>query len=161
MKPSSRLAAGFLLLLVASFAHAQIGPYTRFEGTGAAFSADTMDEQTYTRQGKLINRGWTGKLFRDAQGRTRVEVDGRNAPETEGTIMIFDPVRKVQINLFPKLKVATIHRLSSKYGQPSHPLGWSKSEDAGTKEMEGYKVSGTRASGTGKVVSEELVWPVI
>jgi hypothetical protein len=158
MKLLVHLSSSLCLLLIASYTQAQIGPYTRFEGKGAAFSADTLDEKTYIRpDGSEVRHAFTGKLFRDSQGRTRVQVDARDADPHITYITISDPVRQIQVNLYPKLQVADVFKLSPGYGQPSHPLNWPASESLGTKEIEGYAVAGIRTSGTGEhaLVQEE------
>jgi hypothetical protein len=151
MKLLAHLSASLCLLLIGSYAQAQIRPYIRFEGKGAAFSADTLDENSYIKpDGSEVRHPFTGKLFRDSQGRTRVQVDGRDADRNTTYIIIFDPVRQIQINLYPKKQVADVFKLSAGYGQPSHPLTWPASEDLGTKEIEGFAAAGIRTSGTGE-----------
>jgi hypothetical protein len=163
------------LLLCTSFAGAQSGSNkersfsTTLAGgvhlraiAGAPFSADVVKEFTRTMpDGTQVPAITHGKMFRDAEGRTRSETEILSAAATEPRhfVTIVDPVRQVSIVLDQQSKTATItdlpvppataqtvkmeqqvqeNRVSAK------ALAIAGSEDLGTSMIEGFSVSGTR-----------------
>lgn len=141
-----------LLTLASSTVRAQPAAPVPFAAKGAPFSAEAVEEETYTRpDGYAMRRSWMSKIFRDSKGRLRFE----NENDHGASIAIFDPVRQVHILLFPASKIANVTKLSPEWGPPmSSPVASTapdyKREDLGSKEIEGYSASGTRASGTGR-----------
>jgi hypothetical protein len=121
--------------------------------TGAAYSADEVLEQTktlpdgtHTAQSSVI-----GHLFRDSQGRTRVEQAWKAAPIwiTE----IFDPVRGFAYILDEQKKIA--HRMAMQPSEPQ-PVATRQStvppqtttENLGTRTIEGVIAEGTLTTTT-------------
>src|SRR5215467_5951828 len=78
---------------------------------GRPFSADVIDEtDKVLADGNRIHRESHGKIFRDSEGRTRMETEPELAGRTAFVhIIITDPVGKVFISLDPQQKVATVH----------------------------------------------------
>jgi hypothetical protein len=146
-----------------------IGSYV-FDGRqglkGVPFSADIVNETTQTLgDGTRIHRETLGKTFRDSEGRTRNERENQ-FPDGPKRVMvtIFDPSQQVMIMLDPQTKTATVNHFKRMFDGPppvkngvvartplappvtSHPS--MKREDLGTKEIEGFTVTGTRITRT-------------
>src|ERR1700743_963139 len=176
------------LLLFALFAHAQnvttpqrqtndsgSGVIVSFVGgsalsgkPGLPFSADVIDEtDRVLADGNHIHRETHGKIFRDSQGRTRLETEvdiGGSAPMTHVTIS--DPVEGLHMMLNLTNKTATVahfpqHLLSSggseKISTPvrqaptpqnSATVEKFHSSKGETKEIEGFTVKVTRNTRT-------------
>ena len=70
---------------------------------GAPYSAETLVESSQTlADGNRINRKTTGRVYRDGEGRTRREEDGKDRT----TISIVDPVAGYSYSLDPVNKIA-------------------------------------------------------
>ena len=117
--------------------------------TGAAYSADEVLEQTKTLPDgtHTIQSSVTGHLFRDSQGRMRVEQLGKAAPiwMTE----IFDPVDGFAYILDEQHKIA--HRMAIQPPQPEPVaanaravLPQTTTEKLGIQTIEGVLTEGTR-----------------
>lgn len=81
---------------------------------GAPFSADIVHEFTQLlADGNRIHRESQGKIFRDAEGRSRSEAEddgfGRTAPPR---IMIHDPVSQTYVTLYPQTKTAIVNHMT-------------------------------------------------
>src|SRR5215472_10717850 len=81
---------------------------------GAPYSADVVHEFTQVlADGNRIHRESQGKIFRDAEGRSRSEVEddmfGRTATPR---IMIHDPVSQTQVTLYPETKTAIVNHMT-------------------------------------------------
>ncbi len=134
------------------------------------FSADTIDEtDQLLADGNHIHHELHGKFFRDSEGRTRTETEfilsGRD-PMVH--VIIFDPTEKLFISLDPQHKRATVSHFGSiapsnagKIIQNQSPKSEtagtnarlqlsfkSQSEDLGTKEIDGFTVTGKRFTRT-------------
>lgn len=71
---------------------------------GAPYSAETFVENSQTlADGNRINRTTTGRVYRDAEGRTRREED---RPDGSVAISIVDPVGGFSYSLDPKNRIA-------------------------------------------------------
>ena len=104
-------------LAVKMFAEGMAGGRTI---TGAPYSADESTQTTQTlADGTRIVNSSTSKVYRDAQGRTRVEHNRNNigSMPAEGppTVMINDPVANVHYMLQPE------NRTAIKMGVPQEP----------------------------------------
>jgi hypothetical protein len=144
---------------------------------GAPFSADIVN--VFTRvlpDGNRITRETQGKTFRDSEGRMRneTEMDLMNGMKRVNVI-ISDPVQQVMIILDPQAKTATVHHsklpMNRPRGtpQPTAPAAASPAprqsswEPLGTKEIEGFTVSGTRFTNTieaGRIGNEKPITSV-
>jgi hypothetical protein len=137
---------------------------------GIPFSADVINESVQVlADGNRIQRETRGKMFCDSEGRTRTEYElvfpGTGAAQARVTIV--DPAQRTFISLDPVLKTATVHRVNPQKVAPVPPTsdGVSarppsqprnepqprpivNSENLGTKEIEGFAVSGTRMTQT-------------
>jgi hypothetical protein len=71
---------------------------------GAPYSAETLNESAQTLgDGNRISRRTSGRVYRDAQGRTRHEEDRADGSQS---VSIIDPVAGVSYSLNPKTRVA-------------------------------------------------------
>jgi hypothetical protein len=135
---------------------------------GVPFSADITN--VFTRvlaDGNRINRETHGKTFRDSEGRTRRENEFDLPNGTKRmNITISDPLQHVMIVLDPQAKTATIHHyfkielpMSDRPPAPSAPTvpaaaGATERQRSfervalGTKEIDGFTVTGSRMSTT-------------
>ncbi len=76
---------------------------------GAPFSADIFSETIQTlANGTLITQRFTGRIYRDSQGRARTEraFQMGGISETKHTIAIFDPIAGVNYTLDPETRIA-------------------------------------------------------
>jgi hypothetical protein len=81
---------------------------------GSPFSADIHSETIQTlANGTLITQRFTGRIYRDSQGRTRTEraFQMGGISETKQTISIFDPVAGVNYTLDPVTRI--VHKADS------------------------------------------------
>ena len=114
---------------------------------GVPFSADVVDEMLQVLpDGNRIRQETHGKMYRDSQGRTRTEDE--LAPSLPGArrvqiVHIYDPVEQVTITLNPETKTAVVRHFA-KQNLRQRRLSPSKTEDLGTKDVEGLTVTGTR-----------------
>jgi hypothetical protein len=116
--------------------------------TGAAYSADEVLEQTKTlSDGTHTTQSIvTGHLFRDSQGRMRVEQLGKAAPiwMTE----IFDPVDGFAYILDEQHKIAHRMAIQPEPGAANEgaALPQTTTEKLGTQTIEGVLAQGTRTT---------------
>jgi hypothetical protein len=131
----------------------------------APLSADVITE--YDRvlaYGGHIHREMRGKVFRDSQGRVRTETEQPNpinGGEHLARVTIQDPARHLVIHLDPRTKTATICHMGptadnkdaavAPAGQSlPHPSSTKttvlKSEELGTKFIDGVAATGTRTT---------------
>lgn len=131
---------------------------------GVPFSADVVNETNRVlADGNRIHQETPGKIFRDSEGRTRDESEFElgGGGEKQVRVLIFDPVQQVFISLSPQTKSATVQHLRPPV--PARPEGVTskppaqaqavpqqhtsvKTEQLGTKEIEGFTVTGKRTS---------------
>jgi len=79
---------------------------------GRPFSADIINETDQSLDdGNHIHREVHGKIFRDAQGRTRQEMELKEFPDgsRREMIAIQDPLAKIYVHLEPETKTATLY----------------------------------------------------
>jgi len=79
---------------------------------GRPFSADIINETDQSlADGNNIHREVHGKIFRDAEGRTRQEMELRAAPDgsQQDVITIQDPLAGIYVHLEPENKSATLY----------------------------------------------------
>jgi len=128
---------------------------------GVPFSADLVKEFAQKLpDGTLGRRESRGKIFRDAQGRTRVEtevISPEPGVEPRPHIAIFDPVQHWNIDLDPAAKTATIlHFPGPPPSTGIHARGLSLlaagnsprnvvAGNLGTMEIEGFTATGSRS----------------
>jgi len=81
---------------------------------GAPFSADIVHEFTQVlADGNRIHQESQGKIFRDAEGRNRSEVEDEGFGRTATPrIMIHDPVAQTYITLYPQTKTAIVNHVT-------------------------------------------------
>lgn len=146
--PSSTLSAGINLRAIA----------------GVPFSADVVKESTaIMADGTQVQSTASGKMFRDAEGRTRTETE-LNSPRADGNparyVTIVDPVQRIGFVINVATKTATILHLPtvsdvpgaalnrSAAAQAAHPHAAGSAtpglEDLGAMSIEGFSVAGTR-----------------
>lgn len=131
--------------------------------TGAPFSADVLKQSTQLLpDGSRVPVETHGKMFRDAEGRTRVETElasGAGAA-TRHFITIVDPVQQTSIVLNVEAKTGTIYHLpqapalsakqlklvAAAQARQSSVRPMAGAEDLGTMSMEGFSVTGTRST---------------
>lgn len=168
MKSPQCIASGLFLLLAAGVAYSQAGGTVTFESLsidvtvgdpnvkGVPFSAEFVDETTRVLgPDNRITQETHGKMFRDSEGRTRLETElmGSTAPGKSQVVFIADPVDQMRLTLYPERKIGSLSRM--KQALPSDRAGDAKQpetklpragkvERLGTKEIEGYVVFGMR-----------------
>jgi hypothetical protein len=79
---------------------------------GRPFSADIINETDQSpADGNAIHREMHGKVFRDAEGRTRHEMELRASPDgsPQDFITILDPLARIYVHLEPENKTATLY----------------------------------------------------
>jgi hypothetical protein len=79
---------------------------------GRPFSADIINETDQSpADGNPMHREVHGKVFRDAEGRTRHEMELRAAPDgsRQDVITILDPLAGIYVQLEPENKTATLY----------------------------------------------------
>lgn len=105
---------------------------------GRPFSADIINKTDQSlADGNPVHREVHGKVFRDAEGRTRHEMELRAAPDgsRQDVITILDPLAGIYVQLEPENKTATLYS----YG----PLG------IGTPVFPATSAEKTRPQATG------------
>lgn len=114
------------VLLLATGALAQgitaVGPAKPVLGTvgsapgvkGRPYSAETvMEKDQSLADGNHIHTEMHGKIFRDAEGRTRQETELRSRDGSQRVLIeIHDPIGKVYVQLEPESKTATLYGYS-------------------------------------------------
>jgi hypothetical protein len=125
-----------------------MGPGSRTPVTGAPYSAIQMTESQQTLpDGNQIARQEQSKVYRDSQGRVRIEHAARGV---EAVVAIFDPVAGFAHVLHPSTMTAVktpVHvrdELHAKRNQASDV----QSEDLGTQMINGLAATGTRTTRT-------------
>lgn len=135
---------------------------------GAPFSADVLRQSTQMQpDGSRTLVETHGKMFRDGQGRTRVETELTSGAGSVARhfITIFDPVQRTSTVLNVEAKTATIFHLpaapplsekqlkliAAAQTVQVHKNGLARSasdapEDLGTMTLEGFSVTGTRSA---------------
>src|SRR6185312_5891448 len=137
---------------------------------GVPFSADVVRQSTQLQpDGTRALVETHGKMFRDSQGRTRVETELTSGAGsvTRHFTTIFDPVQHISIVLNVEAKTATIFHLhlppasapsakqlklvAAAQATQAHKsslarLPSSNPEDLGTMTLEGFSVTGTRSA---------------
>lgn len=137
---------------------------------GAPFSADVVRQSTQIQSdGSRALVEMHGKMFRDSQGRTRVETELASGvgSVTRHFTTIFDPVQRIGIVLNVEAKTATIFHLhlppastpsakqlklvAAAQATQARKSGLARStsdgpEDLGTMTLEGFNVTGTRSA---------------
>lgn len=140
----------------------------------APFSADVVKQSTQLQpDGSRALVETHGKMFRDAEGRTRVETElaSSSGAATRHFINIVDPVQQISIVMNVEAKTGTVYHLPSAAVLSDKQLkliaaaearrstagrSASASEDLGTMTMEGFSVTGTRsAHPVGAMVPED------
>ncbi|HKR96796.1 MAG TPA: hypothetical protein VJW55_15575, partial [Candidatus Angelobacter sp.] len=135
---------------------------------GVPFSADVVRQSTQLQpDGSRALVETHGKMFRDSQGRTRVETELTSGAGsiTRHFTTIFDPVQHISIVLNVEAKTARIYHLPPAPAPSQKQLrlvaaaqaaqvrktGLARStsdgpEDLGTMTLEGFSVTGTRSA---------------
>lgn len=154
--PQWWFAANLVLASVAPVVLAQVAGGV-FGVKGAPFSGDMMTESTQSRpDGSQKRNESCVKIYRDSEGRTRGDSE-RELPQggKETSVTIFDAVGQVFITLNPQTKTATVKHLKPPAPPASaaptdasvdifQAMPGTKSEKLEDKQIDGYKVSGTR-----------------
>jgi hypothetical protein len=86
---------------------------------GRPFSADVIEEtDQFLADGNHIHRETHGKIFRDSEGRSRVETEfgGMMLGKSLVHIQISDPVQNTSIFLDPQQKIALVHHFGERSG---------------------------------------------
>lgn len=138
--------------------------------TGAPFSGtETMQMEQSLADGNKIDKTEQSKIYRDSQGRTRVEsTHTSRAGTTETEVTIFDPVGGFVARLNTAKLTAMKHTLpaagSVPPGPPHHPEGANapqlQKEDLGAKTINGLAATGTRSTRTipaGEIGNSEAI----
>ena len=165
-----------ILLFSASASFSQVGGKTNPAATGtlsagtnlrsipgAPFSADVVKQSTQLMSdGSRALVETHGKMFRDAEGRTRVETELASGPgsATRHFITIFDPVQQVSLVLNVEARTGAVYHLppapavsekqlkliAAAQARKSTARPTAGSEDLGAMTMEGFSVTGTRST---------------
>jgi hypothetical protein len=135
-------------------------PGFRAPVTGAPYSGlETTQIQRKLEDGNQISREEQAKVYRDSQGRVRMENTGTN-PQTgksRTVITIFDPVAGYSYVLNPQTKTAWKRPLPPAGSRPGQGMGMGpgrraanqgKTEDLGTQTINGLAATGTRVTTT-------------
>lgn len=154
--------------VIASIAGTNFGPL------GQPFSADVIDEtDKFLADGNHIHRATHGKIFRDSQGRTRVEREFEtfnSAMKGPVLVTIWDPLAGQSVFLNLEKKTATVTRfngsenaIASSVNTPNQKImavprnsttdsGSEQSKTSvqglGIREIEGFSVTGSRRTTT-------------
>jgi hypothetical protein len=133
-------------------------PATRTPVTGAPYSGvETTQIQQTLQNGDQINRQQQSKVYRDSQGRVRMEhaVTNPGNGRTHTQITIFDPVAGFVYALNPNRKTAFKAEAPTPAGPGSKgrarrgPGGAQvQTEDLGTRTINGLAATGTRTTET-------------
>jgi hypothetical protein len=132
-----------------------MGPGSRTPVTGAPYSATQMTEtQQALGDGNQIARQEQSKVFRDSQGRVRMEHTAKGA-QAYAVIAIFDPVAGFTHVLHPSTMTAVktpVHvHTEVQNGRAVHPKRNTsdvQTEDLGTQMVNGLAATGTRTTRT-------------
>lgn len=190
MKSLQWLSPALFLLIFGTAVYAQIGAGSGNAGgfigstinggiqgqKGIPFSADVVNETTRVLpDGNRIHRETHGKTFRDSEGRTRNETETALPDGSKRVqVTIIDPVQQAFIFLDPQTNTATVSHFKQptpvdhvvanlQNAAPVAPVGPQtppKREAIGTKEIEGFTVSGTRMTMTtdaGRIGNEKPI----
>ena len=143
--------------------HLEIGRSLMKVVTGAPYSADITNSLVQTlADGNTIQRTTTGKVARDAQGRTYVQENIKEGPLTSGpTTLIFitDSVAGYMYTLHPENNTATKRPFKAPSGQrPPGPPGMNRrpnhdnanvvESDLGTQSVGGVNAQGKNITRT-------------
>src|ERR1051326_889926 len=144
---------------------------------GAPFSADVVKESTkMLHDGSSVPVVTRGKMFRDAEGRIRSEMElvSTSSAATRRYVTIVDPVAQVSMVLDPQSKTATITPLPQPQAvsrvtrQDSDRISAKSlailgARDLGASMLQGFSVTGSRstrpAQQAGKTVAETWFSP--
>jgi len=120
--------------------------------TGAPYAAEETYEQVQTQAGRTYTIRQSCKLFRDAQGRERIEAlvptrltGVRPAPADELVIEIRDPVSGFRYTLDTETKVVHRYSLADSFQslkRKPQPGATTFTESLGTRLMEGVSAEG-------------------
>jgi len=133
-----------------------MGPGSRTPVTGAPYSAiQTTESQQTLTDGNQITRQEQSKVYRDSQGRVRMEHAIKSA-ESSPVIAIFDPVAGFAHVLHPSTMTAVktpIHahnefRNGVSARTKQSPASDVQTEDLGTQTINGFAATGTRTTRT-------------
>ncbi len=139
------------------------GPGSRTPVTGAPYSGvQTMQSQQTLTDGNEITRQEQSKVYRDGQGRVRMEHTmtrpwGGAAQTPQTVITIFDPVAGYSYRLNPTAMTADkmlLHTPNSASPPPRHGKGMGgdaaqiQTENLGTQTINGLSATGTRTTET-------------
>ncbi len=130
---------------------------------GAPFSADVVKQSTQLLpDGSRALLETRGKMFRDTQGRTRVETELASGPgsATRHFITIFDPIQQTSLVLNVEAMTGVVYHLppapavsdkqlkliADAQARKSTARPSAGSEDLGATTMEGFSVTGTRST---------------
>jgi hypothetical protein len=126
-------------------------PDLRTVVTGAPFSATETSQMQHTlANGNQIQRESESKIYRDSQGRIRVEHTGVNRT----MIMIFDPVAGFSYVLNPTTKTAAKMPVppappsGQRLGRGARAGAQTQTQDLGTQTINGVPATGTRITTT-------------
>lgn len=132
-------------------------PGSRTPVTGAPYSGvQTTQMQQALTDGNQISRQEQSKVYRDSQGRVRMEHSFTNpGGKTRSSVTIFDPVAGVSYFLNPDTKTAVKMTLPAAgngagEGKMGHGPreGQAQTEDLGTQTINGLAATGTRVTVT-------------
>jgi hypothetical protein len=134
------------------------GPGARTPVTGAPFAGvEVMQVQQKFADGNTISRQDTTKLFRDSQGRVRMEhtTTPPGSQTAVSVVSIFDPVAGYSYVLNPADQTARKMAIpppppagSTPPAPPQDATAATKSEDLGTQVVNGVPATGTRVTTT-------------
>jgi hypothetical protein len=135
-----------------------MGPAMQATVTGAPYSGvQTVTMEQALPNGNKIERKTTTKVFRDGQGRVRMEHNFTD-PQAQArtTIGVFDPVAGVHYMLDPSNKTAVKMPMpahagagrQAAMGRRSHLNAQGQTEDLGTQTINGLVATGTRVTHT-------------
>jgi hypothetical protein len=140
------------------------GPGSRTPVTGAPYSAvQTMQNSQTLADGNQITRDEQSKVYRDSQGRVRIESTHSGPPGSSGhtpqtVIAIFDPVAGYSYVLKPSTMTAVKTPASPHNGGPNGAAPHARhgegngaqvqTETLGTQTVNGVSATGTRTTET-------------
>jgi hypothetical protein len=131
---------------------------------GAPFSADIVHEFTQVlADGNRIHRESQGKIFRDAEGRNRSEVEDEMIGGTATPrITIHDPVAQTFITLYPQTKTAIVNHTNVYRDASGRGIGVGSGTGSGvvtdaTGRRIGIGASAGNGAVTGAQTPEELL----
>ena len=139
---------------------------------GAPFSAEVVKESTKVLpDGSSVPVVTRGKMFRDAEGRTRSEIElvSTAAAASRHYVTIVDPVKRMSMVLDPQTKTATVAPLpalpatglATKSGGivgadriPAKALAILGTQDLGASMLQGFSVTGSRRTRPAEAASQ-------